>query len=73
MKRKDARGSLKEATAKKLTALLGDFLSQFPAEERVRRIRNFAKAISDVKKKKNAKVARPPRVSSGPRRAAARG
>jgi sulfur transfer protein SufE len=73
MKRKDAMGSQKEATTKKLMALVEDFLSQFPAEERTRRIRNFGKAISAVKKKKNAKAARPPRVSSGPRRAAARG
>ena len=73
MKRRDARGSVKEATAKKLTALLDDFLSQFPADERARRVRNFGKAISAVKKKENAKVAPPPRVSSGPRRAVARG
>jgi hypothetical protein len=73
MKRKNGRGSAKEIAAKKLAALLNDFLSQFPAEERSRRIRNFGKAISVLKKKKSAKGGRPPRVSSGPRRAAARG
>jgi len=72
MKRKEGRGSTKEAAAKKLAALLGDFLSQFPVEERSRRIRNFGKAISALKKKKSAKSARRPRASSGSRRAAAR-
>jgi hypothetical protein len=46
----------REAAAQKLFAIADDFLSQFPAEERSRRIRNFSKTIASLRKKKRSLI-----------------
>jgi hypothetical protein len=46
----------REAAAQKLFPIVDDFLSQFPAEERSHRIRNFSKTIASLRKKKRSLI-----------------